>query len=59
VELGAHGERWIAEHRLSERTRELYEGLFANVSDQGRGQGECAGKVEPPQPELALNRTGR
>jgi hypothetical protein len=44
VELGAHGERWIAEHRLSERTRELYEGLFANVSDQGR-----ADKVSAPE----------
>lgn len=28
LELGAYGERWIAEHRLAERTRELYEGLF-------------------------------
>ena len=28
VELGPYGERWIAEHRLAERTRELYESLF-------------------------------
>ena len=28
VELGEYGDRWIAEHRLAERTRELYEGLF-------------------------------
>jgi len=28
---GAYGERWIAEHRLSERTRELYEGLLAGT----------------------------
>ncbi len=28
VPLGAYAARWIAEHRLSPRTRDLYEGLF-------------------------------
>jgi hypothetical protein len=28
IQLGVYGDRWIAERRLAERTRELYESIF-------------------------------